>query len=76
MTGRPLIVVLAQDATDFREWCIASGLSEHDRDVVYASRPDKLRGITHAKVIRCLRWYHHPESEEIGALAHELERSR
>ncbi|MGW3847157.1 hypothetical protein [Streptomyces fagopyri] len=77
ITGRPFIVVLARDETDFREWCIASGVSERDRDVIYASDIGKLRGITHAKVLRCLRWYDHPDSDAIGEYARTLDqRSR
>ncbi|MFJ5638681.1 hypothetical protein [Streptomyces sp. NPDC093223] len=71
---RMLLVVLARDRGDFREWCVASGLSERDRDVVVASSPEKLRGITRAKIIRCPGWIEHEQAEEIRHYAHQIER--
>ncbi|MCD7440266.1 hypothetical protein K4B79_18805 [Streptomyces lincolnensis] len=70
---RTILVVLAQDRAEFREWCAASGLSERDRDVVYADRLDKLRGIGRIKVIRCPRWHQHRNSTLLGQVAHELQ---
>jgi hypothetical protein len=52
----PSIVVLASTRERFNAWCYDSGLSPHDPDLLYAGTPDKLRGLTTAKVIRTRDW--------------------
>ncbi|MFD8771464.1 hypothetical protein [Streptomyces sp. NPDC059916] len=71
-----LIAVLARDVREFEEWRHASGLSPHDRDVVYISRWDRLRGLDNVKFIRCPRWHEHPDAGRIDELARALEERR
>lgn len=59
------ILVLAENHAAFRAWLRDSGLRENDPDVMYLSRPERLRGYTHVKVIRCRRWDENPMASEI-----------
>lgn len=68
-----LIAVLACDVREFEDWCRNSGLSPRDRDVVFVSRWDKLRGLNNVKFVRCPRWYEHPDANHIDQLARMLE---
>lgn len=71
-----LIAVLARDVREFETWCRDSGISPRDREVVYISRWDKLRGLDNVKFIRCPRWDEHPDAEQIDELARRLEDRR
>lgn len=71
-----LIAVLAMDVYEFEEWCRNSGLSPRDRDVVFISRWDKLRGLDSVKFIRCPRWVEHPQALEIDEIVRRLEDRR
>ncbi|MEU6535546.1 hypothetical protein [Streptomyces sp. NPDC047000] len=74
---RPLLVVLALNYDEFRRWCRESGLSTEDRDVVYTNAPDRLHGISNAKVIRCPRWHQHHRAGDFDRQARRIEqRSR
>lgn len=70
---RPLLFVLAATRRDFDRWCIDSGLGRDDPEVVYVDRLDKLRGVSHIKVIRCRGWWEHPHADELGTLANVIE---
>lgn len=69
----PLLLVLAATRRDFERWCLDSGLSRDDPEVVYADREAKLRGVIHIKVIRCRGWWEHPDADLIGRLADTIE---
>ncbi|MET9445333.1 hypothetical protein [Streptomyces sp. NPDC006610] len=71
-----LIVVLARDAREFEDWCRNSGLSPRDREVVYISRWDKLRGLDNVKFIHCPRWHEHPDAGRIDEIVRRLEKRR
>ncbi|MFJ2110639.1 hypothetical protein ACIOEX_01700 [Streptomyces sp. NPDC087850] len=71
-----LIAVLARDVREFEEWCRNSGISRRDREVIFISRWDKLRGLDNVKVIRCPRWGQHPDAGRIDELARILEDRR
>ncbi|WP_329390294.1 hypothetical protein [Streptomyces sp. NBC_01716] len=71
-----LIAVLACDAREFETWCRNSGLSPRDREVVYISRREKLRGLDNVKVIRCPRWDQHPDAGRIDEFVRMLEQRR
>lgn len=71
-----LIAVLARDTREFEDWCRSSGLSPRDREVVYISRWDKLRGLDNVKFIRCTRWHEHPEAGQIDEIVRRLEDRR
>lgn len=71
--GRPILVVLAGSFNEFRAWCRDSGLRTDDPEVVYADGLRRLRGISHAKVIRCPRWYNHPEVGHMDEWARLME---
>lgn len=73
--GRPLLIVLARTHRDFRRWCLDSGLRENDREVLFASRFDKLRGLSyeHVKVIRLRGCLEHPEGREMDAFLTAME---
>lgn len=68
-----LIAVLACDFREFEDWRHRSGLSPRDRDVVYISRWDKLRGLDNVKFIRCPRWDQHPDAGRIDEIVRRLE---
>lgn len=67
------LVVLARNARDFEAWCRENGLSSRNRNVIYASRADKLRGLIDAKVIYCPRWSEHPDADRISECARIIE---
>lgn len=71
-----LIAVLARDVDEFRAWCRGSGLSPTDREVVFISRWEKLRGLDRVKFVRCSRWHEHPEAGRIDEGARLLESRR
>lgn len=71
-----VIAVLARDPLEFAEWCRSSGLSQLDREVVYISRWEKLRGLDNIKFIRCSHSHEHPDAERIEELARHLEQRR
>lgn len=71
-----LIAVLACNFHEFEQWCRNSGLSPRDRDIVYISRWDKLRGIDNAKFIRCPNWDQHPDAGRIDEIVRMLEQRR
>ncbi|MFJ9038007.1 hypothetical protein ACIRF8_15610 [Streptomyces sp. NPDC102406] len=71
-----LIAVLACDYREFEEWCRNSGLSSRDRDVVFISRWDRLRGLDNVKFIRCPRWDQHPDAGHIDELVRRIEDRR
>ena len=73
---RPLLVVLAIDYREFRHWCHESGLPPNDPDVVFVDRWDRLRGLTHFKVIRCPRWHAHPDAGRIDEAIRIIEQKR
>lgn len=70
---RPVLVVLAENRTEFERWCLDSGLRRDDPEVVFADRMERLRGMTDVKVIRCRYWWAHPASEAIGQYAQIIE---
>ncbi|MFF5984395.1 hypothetical protein ACFY78_36690 [Streptomyces olindensis] len=71
-----LLVVLASGYDEFRRWCQGSGLSPRDPDVVFVDRWDRLRGLTDVKIIRCPRWYAHPDADRIEQAVHSIEQRR
>lgn len=71
-----IIAVLARDVREFEDWCRTSGLSPRDRDIVFISRWDKLRGLDTGKFIRCPRWHEHPEAGQIDEIVRRLEERR
>lgn len=73
MTGRTILVVLALNYGEFRAWCRDSGLRPDDREVVFADREERLRGLSNIKVIRCRRWDHHRDALRISQTAEIIE---
>lgn len=71
-----LIAVLARNYRDFQAWCFDSGLSPHDREIVYISRWDRLRGLDNVKFIRCPNWDQHPDAGRIDEIVRMLEARR
>ncbi|MFS4107492.1 hypothetical protein [Streptomyces sp. PD-S100-1] len=69
----PVIVVLAENRTEFERWCVDSGLRRNDPEVVFADREDRLRGMTGVKIIRCRYWWAHPDAERINLAAQIIE---
>ncbi|MFC7909037.1 hypothetical protein [Streptomyces nigra] len=76
MTGRPILAVLAANFTEFRRWCHDSGLSTRDPQVVYIDRPERLRGMTDVKFIRCPYAWKHPKANDIYDLVQYIEQRR
>lgn len=62
---RPILAVLASGYDEFRRWCMDSGLSIRDPEVVFIDRPERLRGMTDVKFIRCRDAWKHPRLIEI-----------
>jgi hypothetical protein len=73
MTARLLRVVLALNYAEFHRWCYENGVSITDRDVMYTNDPDRLRGISEAKVIRCPRWDQHHHAGDFDRQARRIE---
>lgn len=71
-----LIAVLARNYGDFQAWCHNSGLSPRDREIVFISRWDRLRGLDNVKFIRCPRWDQHPDAGRIDEIVRRLEDRR
>ncbi|MFE0648528.1 hypothetical protein ACFVZH_08080 [Streptomyces sp. NPDC059534] len=62
-----LVVVLAGNHAQFRQWARAAGLDPHSRSLVYARDVDALRGIHGARVVRCGTWHLRPDWRELDA---------
>lgn len=71
-----LLAVLARNHREFEDWCHSSGISPRDREVIYISRWDKLRGLDNVKFIRCPRWLEHPDVGRIDGIVRRLEERR
>lgn len=67
MADHVRLYVLAANAQDFKVWCMLSGFSTVNPNVLYVSQPDILYGVHAPKVCFILyeTWHRHPRAMEI-----------
>ena len=66
-------VVLAESLREFHQWCRANGRSPRDVNLMYATGPASLRGLTGVQVVRHGAWWRRLDAAELTAAVAALE---